>query len=285
MVYIKSIAHTYKENKTNKRASEIALEITDKVLEGIDPKDIDAVICASVTKDYVYPSTSCIIAGKIGAVNAFSYDIETDFTGFLSALKVAYAFIESKHYNNILVVSTESFYICDNDDMFMDGASVALITQKESDLSIDFIEFEADGSKLENCYIPMGGAKTPYTKEGVTNKEHYINIKDKSVFVEEAKNAALYTNTKLKEKGINPDVVIPSYSSLETHNAFVSALDLDEKKVYSKMKDAKSSLSATSGINLSMALEDKFIKKGDKIAICAYGAGATKSLALISYKS
>ena len=284
MVYIKSIKHTYKEKKTETRASEIALSITDSVLKGIDPKDIDAVICATVTKDYVYPATSCILAGHIGATNAFSYDIETDFTGFLSALKIGYAFIESKHYKNILVISTESFYICDDNDMFADGAVVALLTNEKSDLSIDFIDFDTDGSKLEECYIPMGGAIKPYTKEGVTNKEHYIKIKDKSVFVEAAKNAALYVNDKLKEKNITPNVIIPSYSSIDAHNAFKDALDIDESKIYSKMKDAKSSISATSGINMSMALEDGFIKKGDIIAVCAYGSGATKSLALLNYE-
>ncbi len=284
MVYIKSIKHTYKEKKTEVRASEVALSITDSVLNGIDPKSIDAVICASVTKDYVYPATSCILAGHIGAVNAFSYDIETDFTGFLSALKIGQAFIESKHYKNVLVISTESFYACDDNDMFADGAAVALLTNEKSDLSIDFIDFEADGSKLEECYIPMGGARTPYTKEGVTNKEHYIKIKDNSVFVENAKNAALYVNNKLKEKNITPNAIIPSYSGIEAHNAFKDALDIDESKIYSKMKDAKSSISATSGINISMALEDGFIKKGDIIAVCAYGSGTTKSLALLNYE-
>lgn len=285
MVYIKSIKHTYKENKTKVRASEIALSITDVVLDGMDPKNIDAIICASVTKDYVYPATSCILAGNIGATNAFSYDIETDFTGFLSALKIGYAFIESKHYKNILIVSTESLYMCDDNNMFADGASVALLTGEKSDLSIDFIDFESDGSKLKECYIPMGGAKTPYTKEGVSNKEHYIKIKDSNVFVEAAKSAALYVNNKLKEKNLSPDIIIPSYSSIEAHNAFVDALDIDKNKVYSKMKESKSSISATTGINMSMALEDGFIKKGDKIVVCAYGSGSTKSLALLNYET
>jgi len=285
VVYIKSIKHTYKENKTKVRASEIALSITDNVLGTMDPKDIDAVICASITKDYIYPSTSCVLAGHIGATNAFSYDIETDFTGFLAALKIGYAFIESKHYKNVLIVSTESFYICDDDDMFADGAVVALLTHEKSDLSIDFIDFEADGSKLKGCYIPMGGAAKPYTKEGVSNKEHYIKIKDHNIFVEAAKNAALYINDKLKEKNLNPDVIIPSYSSIEAHNAFVDSLDIDENKIYSKMKNAKSSISATTGINMSMALEDGFIKKGNKIAVCGYGSGYTKSLALLTYES
>ena len=282
MVYIKSCKGVYKNQKTNMPASDLALMPINEVIKGINPDNIDAILCATVTKDYVYPSTACILAGKIKASNAFCFDIESDFTGFLSALRLAYAFIKSNRYKNILVVATESFYICDDENRFDDASVAALVTNEKSDMQIDFIDSVTDGSALENCYIPMGGTAKPYTKEGVLNKEHFISIKNSSIFEEEAKKAGLYVKDILSSNNIEPNFYIPSYSTQNAYDAFVNALSVNKDVVYSKMENANSSLSASAGVALSMALEDGFIKKNSKVAICGYGSGYTKSVAVIS---
>ncbi|WP_300369121.1 3-oxoacyl-ACP synthase III family protein [Brachyspira sp.] len=282
MVYIKSCKSICKNQKTNIAASDLALTPINEVIKDINPDNIDAILCATVTKDYIYPSTACILAGKIKASNAFCFDIESDFTGFLSALRLAYAFIKSNKYKNILVVATESFYICDDENRFDDASVAALITNEKSDIQIDFIDSVTDGSALENCYIPMGGTAKPYTKEGVLNKEHFISIKNSSIFEEEAKKAGIYVKDVLSSNNITPNFYIPSYSNQNAYDAFVNALSVDKDIVYSKMGDANSSLSASSGVALSMALEDGFIKKNSKVAICGYGSGYTKSVAVIS---
>ncbi|WP_028330288.1 3-oxoacyl-ACP synthase III family protein [Brachyspira alvinipulli] len=282
MVYIKSCKGTYKNQKTNMAASDLALISINEVINGFDTDKIDAIICATVTKDYVYPSTACILAGKIKASNAFCFDIESDFTGFLSALRLAYAFIKSSRYKNILVVATESFYICDDENRFDDASVAALITNEKTDIQIDFIDSVTDGNALENCYIPMGGTAKPYTKEGVLNKEHFISIKNNTVFEDEAKKAALYVKDVLSTNGIEPNIYIPSYSTQNAYNVFVDALAVNKDMVYSKMENAHSSLSASSGVALSMALEDGAIKKNSKVALCSYGSGYTRSVAVIS---
>ena len=282
MVYIKSCKGTYKNQKTNMAASDLAMLSINEVLKDISPDKIDAIICATVTKDYVYPSTACILAGKIKASNAFCFDIESDFTGFLSALRLAYAFVKSNRYKNILVVATESFYICDDENRFDDASVAALVTNEKTDIQIDFIDSVTDGNALENCYIPMGGTAKPYTKEGVLNKEHFISIKNSNIFEEEAKKAALYVKDVLSANGIEPNIYIPSYSTQNAYNVFVDALAVNKDMVYSKMENAHSSLSASSGVALSMALEDGFIKKNSKVALCSYGSGYTRSIAVIS---
>ena len=282
MVYIKSCKGTYKNQKTNMAASDLAMLSINEVLKDISPDKIDAIICATVTKDYVYPSTACILAGKIKASNAFCFDIESDFTGFLSALRLAYAFVKSNRYKNILVVATESFYICDDENRFDDASVAALVTNEQSDIQIDFIDSVTDGSALENCYIPIRGTAKPYTKEGVLNKEHFISIKNSNIFEEEAKKAALYVKEVLSSNHIEPNFYIPSYSSKAAYDNFVDTLSVSKDIVYSKMENANPSLSASSGVALSMALEDGFIKKNSKVAVCGYGSGYTKSVAVIS---
>ena len=128
----------------------------------------------------------------------------------------------------------------------------------------------------------MGGTAKPYTKEGVLNKEHFISIKNSNIFEEEAKKAALYVKEVLSSNHIEPNFYIPSYSSKAAYDNFVDTLSVSKDIVYSKMENANPSLSASSGVALSMALEDGFIKKNSKVAVCGYGSGYTKSVAVIS---
>lgn len=282
MVYIKSCKSVYKKEKTNISSSDLALEPVKEVIKDINIEDIDAIICATVTRDYVYPSTACMLGGKIKAKNAFCFDIESDFTGFISALRLAYAFIKSNRYKNILAVASESLSICDDENRFDDASVAALLTDSKSDIKIDFIDCQTDGSALENCYIPMGGSAKPYTKEGIINKEHFISIKNENVFENEAKNAASYIKNILCENKIEPNLYIPSYSNKASYEAFVKALGVPKNIVYSKMEDANSSISASSGVAFSMALNDGFIKEHSKVAICGYGSGYTRALAIVS---
>ena len=282
MVYIKSCKSNYEQTQTRMPASDLALNQIKEVLKDIELSKIDAIICATVTKDYIYPSTACVLAGKLDIHNAFCFDIESDFTGFLSALKIAYAFIKSNRYKNILIVATESFYICDDSNRFNDASVAALVTNEKTNIEVDFIDTTTDGSALTNCYIPMGGTANPYTKEGVLNKEHFISIKDGSVFVEEAKQAAIYTKEVLDKRNIEIDFYIPSYSTKDAYKAFTDSLNVSTDLVYSKMENANSSVSASAGVSFSMALEDGSIKNKSKVALCGYGSGYTRAVAVFS---
>ena len=128
----------------------------------------------------------------------------------------------------------------------------------------------------------MGGSAKPYTKEGIINKEHFIYIKDNKIFAEESKNAALYVKETLSKNNIAPDFYVPSYFNKECYDNFVNNLSVDKDKVYSKMQNARSSLSASVGVAFSMALEDGSIKSGSKVALCGYGSGYTKAIAVVS---
>lgn len=282
MVYIKSCKGFHKSGQTRMTASDLALESIKDVIKDMDANDIDGIICATVTKDYIYPSAACMLGGKLKAKNAFCFDIESDFTGFISALRLAYGFIESKRYKNILTVASESFYICDDENRFDDASVAALVTSEKSNIQIDFIDSTTDGSVLENCYIPMGGTAKPYTKEGIINKEHFISIKNNKIFEEEAKKAALYVKETLSKNNIEPDFYIPSYSNKEAFKIFADNLSVDKNKIYSKMENANSSLSASSGVAFAMALEDGSIKNNGKVALCGYGSGYTRAIAIIS---
>ena len=128
----------------------------------------------------------------------------------------------------------------------------------------------------------MGGAVKPYTREGIINKEHFIYIKDNKIFEEEAKKSALYVKETLSKNNIEIDYYIPSYFNKESFDNFANNLSVDKNKIYSKMENSNSSLSATSGVAFSMALEDGSIKNNSKVALCGFGSGYTKALAVFS---
>lgn len=282
MVYIKSCKGSYEHIQTCIPASSLALDIIKEAIKDVDISKIDAVICATVTRDYIYPSTACVLAGKLNIHNAFCFDIESDFTGFLSALKIAYAFIKSNRYKNILIVATESFYICDDSNRFNDASVAALVTNDQTDIEVDFVDTTTDGSALTNCYIPMGGTVNPYTKEGILNKEHFISIKSSTIFVEEARRAAVYMRGVLDSRNIGPDLYIPSYSTIDAYYSFVDALGVSPDLVYSKMADVNSSVSASAGVAFASAVSDNILFKNSKVALCGYGSGYTKAVAVFS---
>ena len=119
---------------------------------------------------------------------------------------------------------------------FNDASVASLITSEKSNIQIDFIDSTTDGSALENCYIPMGGAVKPYTKEGIINKEHFIYIKDNKIFEEEAKKSALYVKETLSKNNIEIDYYIPSYFNKESFDNFANNLWVIKIKYILKWK-------------------------------------------------
>ncbi len=294
MVYLSSYSTYIPTNNNKSCSSDIALPAAKKACKGIDVGTIDGVIFATMTRDYVYPSSACMLTSKLGIKNAFAFDIDADFTGFISALILAKSFIKSNRYKRILVVAGEALSIFSDNNLFMDGAVATLLT---SDIEGDELMFTAsttDGSKLENCYIPMGGSAMPYTKQGLREGKHKIYLKNEDIFIESATNNAKYCIDTLKENNIKPTIYTPSFNTVNSHEKFLQQMSqngADISTIYSagissvaQEDKMRCTGAASSGLSFVSAIENNFIKSKDKVAICAYGSGVTSSLAVINIK-
>ncbi len=290
--YLSSFAMHIPNNNDKMSASDIALPAVEKACGDIDRSSIEGIIFATMTRDYVYPSSACMLSSKIGIQNVFVFDIDSDFTGFISALILARSFVSSGHYKRILVVASEAMSVFSDDDIFINGSAAAVITSDIEKNKIEFTSSTTDGSKLENCYIPMGGSAMPYTKEGLKEGMHKIKLKNESVFEQSAVDSAKFYIDTLKNNNISNCLYTPSFHTANSHKCFVNTMvssGIKEQYIYSmgiasvdESNKMCSTGAASSGISFVSAFENGFIKSCDKVAMCAYGSGVTSALAVIN---
>ncbi|MEP6847106.1 MAG: beta-ketoacyl-ACP synthase 3, partial [Panacibacter sp.] len=173
-----------------KATSDLCVPAVEEILrkKNLDPKEIDCIICATVTPDMVFPATANIVADKVGAINSFSYDISAACSGFLFALATGAAFIESGRYKKVIVIGADKMSaIIDYTDratciIFGDGAGAVLLEPDTAGYGIKDSILRTDGSGREFLNMKAGGSLKPASIETVTSREHFIYQEGKTVF-------------------------------------------------------------------------------------------------------
>jgi 3-oxoacyl-[acyl-carrier-protein] synthase-3 len=173
-----------------KASSDLAIPAVMQILEkkNLDPLDIDCIIVGTVTPDMVFPSTANIIADKIGAKNAWGFDLSAACSGFLFSLGTGVSLIESGRYKKVLVVGADKMSaITDYTDrntciLFGDGAGAVLLEPSTDDTGIRDMILRTDGSGREYLYMKAGGSLEPPSVESVTAKKHFVYQEGKAVF-------------------------------------------------------------------------------------------------------
>ncbi|HSC42198.1 MAG TPA: beta-ketoacyl-ACP synthase III, partial [Candidatus Binatia bacterium] len=154
----------------------------------IEATDLDAIIMGTVTPDYVFPSSACVLEDMLGARNVFSFDVGAACSGFLNALSVADSFIRTGQINNALVVGSDALSRLLNWQdrgtciLFGDGAGAVVLGASENGSGILSTRLRTDGSYVKQLYVPAGGSLKPATPETVQRNEHTITMNGKEVF-------------------------------------------------------------------------------------------------------
>src|SRR3954467_9237816 len=165
-----------------KGSSDLAVPAIQQICEkrGIHPEEIDCIICATVTPDMVFPATANIIADKVGAKNAWGFDLGAACSGFLYALPTGAALIESRRYKKVVVVGVDKMSsIIDYSDrttciLFGDGAGAVLLEPNHNGFGVMDSILKSDGSGRTYLHMKAGGSLKPATAETVANKEHFV---------------------------------------------------------------------------------------------------------------
>lgn len=263
-------------------SSDLALKAGEDVCKGVPKETIDAVLFGTMTRDCTYPSSACMLTSKMGITNAFAFDIESDYSSFINALVIGKAFIDGGRYKRILVVGADMLTTFSDNPIFSDGAAAMLLTSDLSGHELLFASSTTDGSKLQNCYIPMGGSAEPNTKEGLRAGRNKIHLKSENVFTEAAKEATKYYKEILQKNNIKPNVFTSSFNTEKSHAAFVEEMTkLDMPKIYAHGETCAGA--SACGLSFVNAVKEGVVKKGDTVAICAYGSGNTTGIAVINF--
>jgi len=267
-----------------KASSDMAVPAVQEIIrkKNLDPKEIDCIICATVTPDMVFPATANIIADKIGATNAWGFDMSAACSGFLYSLTTGAMFIESGRYKKVIVVGVDKMSsIIDYTDratciIFGDGAGAVLLeADNEGNGVLDSI-LRSDGSGREFLHMKAGGSLKPASIETVTNREHYAYQEGKTVFKFAVVGMADVSAELLERNKLTADDIawlVPHQANLRIIDATANRLGLPPEKVMVNIMRYGNTTAAT--IPLCLWDWESKLKKGDNLVLAAFGGGFT----------
>lgn len=250
--------------------------------KGIDPLEIDVIICGTVTGDYIFPATANVIADKIGAKNAWGFDLSAACSGFLFSLETASKFIASGVYKKIIVVGADKMSaITDYTDrntciIFGDGAGCVLMEPNTEGYGIQDSILRVDGSGRQFLIQPAGGSMNPPTHETVDKKMHYVYQEGKTVFKFAVTNMADVSYEIMERNNLTSDDVdwlVPHQANLRIIDATAERMGLDKSKVLVNIQKYGNTTSGT--LPLCMYDFEKQFKKGDNLILSTFGGGFT----------
>ena len=267
-----------------KATSDIAVKAIEGLLEktGIKPEEIELVVCATVTADYQFPSTANVICDKVGATNAWGFDLNAACTGFLYALETGASFVESGKHKKVIVVGADKMSsIIDYQDratciIFGDGGGAVLLEPNNEGLGVVDAILKSDGSGREHLLIPAGGSLKPITHEVIDNREQYAKQDGKTVFKFAVTNMADVSAEIMKKNnltGEDVDWLVPHQANKRIIDATANRMGLDPSKVMVNIQKYGNTTAGT--IPLCLWEWEDQLKKGDTLVLSAFGGGFT----------
>ena len=257
---------------------------------GIDPMEIDCLICCTVTPDMTFPATANIICDKIGAKNAWGYDLQAACSGFLYGLSSGAMYIESGRYKKVVVVGADKMSaIVDYSDratciIFGDGAGAVLLEPTEDGTGVQDMILKSDGSGRQYLHMKAGGSLKPASMETVAAKEHYIFQDGQPVFKFAVKGMADVSYELLQKNNLTGEDIawlVPHQANKRIIDATADRMGLSPEKVMLNIQRYGNTTAGT--IPLCLWEWENQLKKGDKIVLAAFGGGFTWGAILVEW--
>lgn len=265
--------------------SDLAVPAAQAALEaaGKTPQDIDCIICATATPDYPFPALACIVGARLGVQGKPAFDIAIACSGFVYSLTTAASLIRSGVYRSILIIGAETLSkITDYTDrttcvLFGDGAGAALVERSDEDCFLGS-DLGSDGSDPTVLYMPGGGSKFPYNRNGELTDQRlgYIKMQGQSVFKFAVNQMAASTRNALSQAGLTTsdiDFVVPHQANLRIVDATVKMLGVPPEKCIVNIAEYGNTSAASIPIALAEAVENGLIKNDNVIVLVAFGGG------------
>ncbi|WP_420603600.1 beta-ketoacyl-ACP synthase III [Flagellimonas sp.] len=270
--------------KENAGTSYLAIKAAEDLIKksGVDPLEIDFVLVATATPDLPVAATAAYVASQIGAVNAFSYDLQAACSSFLYGMSTAASYIESGRYKKVLLIGADKMSsIIDYTDrttciIFGDGAGAVLFEPNDEGLGHQDEYLRTDGIGRQFLKIEAGGSILPASEDTVKNKQHFVYQDGKSVFKFAVSNMADVSALVMERNGLTHEDVnwlVPHQANRRIIDATAKRMGLDANKVMMNIQRYGNTTSAT----LPLLLHDyeKQLKKGDNLIFAAFGGGFT----------
>ncbi len=260
---------------------------------GLEAKDLEAIIVGTVTPDYPFPSSACVLEDMLGARKVFSFDVNAACSGFLNALAVADSFIRTGMVRNTLVVGSDALSRLLNWKdratciLFGDGAGAVVVgASHDGAHGILSTRLRTDGSYVKTLYVPAGGSLKPASLESVRKNEHTITMNGKEVFKVAVRSMEEISREALDEAGVGVDevsLIIPHQANLRIITALAERLSVPMSKVMVNLDRYGNTSAASVPVALDEARREGRIRHGDIVLLNAFGAGFAWGAAVIRF--
>jgi len=278
----------------NEFTSDMAFEASKMALAdaGVDPKDLDMIIVATVTPDMPLPSTACLLQEMLGAKNAAAFDVSAACSGFIYGLSIGSSMIVAGNAKKVLVIGVENLTsITDYTDrttcvLFGDGCGAVVLEEGEPGDGVLSTFMQSDGGEKELLYITAGGARTPLTAESIEARDYCIRMKGDGLFKYAVLAMVDAARRTLKKADIDIEDInylIPHQANIRIIEGVRKRLKLEKEQVVVNIDRVGNTSSASIPIAFSELKEGGILKRGDLVIMVAFGGGLTWGAALIRY--
>lgn len=273
----------------------MAVEAIKMLLERrkITADEIDLILVGTVTPDMLFPSTACVIQEKIGAANAWGFDVLAACSGFIFTLITGAQFIESGMCKKVLVVGADKMSTITNYKdrntcvLFGDGAGCVLLEPSEDpDYGIMDSILKVDGKGGKYLYMKSGGSAVPASHESIDNDWHYVYQDGKFVFKDAVKGMADISHEIMVKNNLRSEDIsylVPHQANMRILTACADRMGLPKDKVMVNIHKYGNTTAATIPLCLSEYWAEGKIKKGDNLVLASFGAGYTWGSILVKW--
>ena len=273
--------------------SDMGYEAAKRAIEDaqVDPETVDLILFATLTPDYMFPSTACLIQERLGAVNAAALDLQAACTGYLYALSMAKAYVESGIYKTVLVIASEKLSsIVNYEDrntcvLFGDGASACVVSQRQFGYTIENVSLGSDGRQSDLLILPAGGSKRPASAKTVEEGLHFLQMEGKEVFKHAVRRMESAVKKCLKVADLEEEQIswmVPHQANIRIIESLAKRFKVPKDRVYLTIHKYGNTSASSVGIAMDELFREKDVGPGEHIVLCAFGAGLTWGAAALT---
>lgn len=271
----------------------MAYQASIRALEdaGMEARDLEAIIMGTVTPDYPFPSSACVLESMLGTKRAFSFDVSAACSGFINALAVADAFIQKGTIRNALVLGSDVLSRLLNWQdrgtciLFGDGAGAMILgASSDGQRGVLSTRLRTDGSFVKTLYVPAGGSLKPACLQSVKDNEHTIIMNGKEVFKVAVRSMEEISREALDDAGVSLDeisLIIPHQANLRIITALAERVGIPMSKIMVNLDKYGNTSAASVPVALDEARRQGRVGPGDVVLLNAFGAGFAWGAAVI----
>lgn len=273
----------------------MSVEACRKALEvaGVSPEEVDLIIVATSTPDYLCPPVSSMVQHQLGATRAGAFTLVAGCTGFVYSLVTASQFIATGLFDKVLVVGVEKLSAAvDWTDrstcvLFGDGGAAVLVEASEQPTGVLSCELGSDGSDWDALFYPGGGCVKPFSEEVLRNREHYLRMDGKRIFKFATRKMTESVINVVRASGLTWDdieLLIPHQANARIIEMAVQRLGIAPEKVMVNIDRYGNTSAASIPLALCDALEEGRLRSGDHVVLVGFGAGLTWAAAVLHWQ-